>query len=399
MELADVVAQEHDLQQFLTALTLRAAHLLEVDRCSIFIYDEASNSLWSKVAHGLDNTLCVNMGEGIVGQCALNLEAIMVNNAYEDDRFLSYIDRITGYTTKTILAVPLIGSYKKLVGVFQLLNKREGYFTHEDRKMAQLLTTYVSVALENALLHDTLKQRFYNKSLALVEHNRDLEEAITRIKMLLKEQDVMTKTTITAIDTATKTIQTNLDLLGKKGVRPIQDIFAALKNLTITHDNFRYLMNARTKQPRTLVNISELVRARAAYFSDIAISCAQKLNYYIEDNIYGNYHTADLERIVDNTISNAINYSTDGSTTDVYLRKLKNTAQIKIIDRGYGIIDKKRIFERGYREYESIDGFGMGLNLVNTICSEEQIKITIEDNKPHGTVFIYDLFINAAPTK
>ena len=54
---------------------------------------------------------------------------INVTDCYADPRFNREADQKSGYRTRCLLTVPLIGHDDSLVGVLQLLNKRHGVFT------------------------------------------------------------------------------------------------------------------------------------------------------------------------------------------------------------------------------------------------------------------------------
>ena len=69
--------------------------------------------------------------KGIVGACMKKGKIINVKEASSDKRFYGKYDRVTGYTTKSILAVPVLNQYGKTIGVLEAINKntKEGTFT------------------------------------------------------------------------------------------------------------------------------------------------------------------------------------------------------------------------------------------------------------------------------
>ncbi len=58
-------------------------------------------------------------------------------------------------------------------------------------------------------------------------------------------------------------------------------------------------------------------------------------------------------------------------------------------DSGMGINKKNisKIFERFYRDTNVVGGFGLGLHIVASICSEYNIKIDIDSKINEGTSF------------
>lgn len=158
LEFGKQVAKENDLDRLLLLMANFARNLLIADRCSIFLYDEKKEELWTKVAHGINNDIRINAHKGIAGNAALSQENQIIVDAYKDFRFNPDIDKTTGYHTTTILAVPLIDHNDKTIGVFQILNKLDGFFGQEDVELLQLISNYASASIENALLTYKLKQ-------------------------------------------------------------------------------------------------------------------------------------------------------------------------------------------------------------------------------------------------
>ena len=58
-----------------------------------------------------------------------------------------------------------------------------------------------------------------------------------------------------------------------------------------------------------------------------------------------------------------------------------NDCDFIIESRSVQILDPQKIFEEYYREEVSKDGFGLGLNLVKRICSEENVGIKLESGE------------------
>ena len=73
------------------------------------------------------------IGQGIAGWVALHGEPAIVNDAYEDRRFSTKVDRDTGYLTNSVLCVPL-KSEQRVIGVMEAINKANGRFRRERLK-------------------------------------------------------------------------------------------------------------------------------------------------------------------------------------------------------------------------------------------------------------------------
>lgn len=155
LEFARVMAKESELQYVLNAMANFSKDLLNCDRCSIFLYDAKEDELWTTVAHGTGQ-IRIPAQSGVAGYSALSKEIQIVVDAYNDFRFNPEVDQITGYTTRSILTVPLLNHNDQLLGVFQALNKDDGLFTTNDAEMLLLISNYASKSIENALLYSQL---------------------------------------------------------------------------------------------------------------------------------------------------------------------------------------------------------------------------------------------------
>jgi sigma-B regulation protein RsbU (phosphoserine phosphatase) len=84
---------------------------------------------------------------------AKNRRAINIPDAYADPRFNPDFDNETGYRTRSILCLPLIGNGGRLMGVIQVLNKKDqAGFDEADGSLLAGLSAHITVALERARL-------------------------------------------------------------------------------------------------------------------------------------------------------------------------------------------------------------------------------------------------------
>lgn len=103
----------------------------------------------------------INLGEGVAGTVALDGIPRIVNNPYESPLFSPRIDKLTGFKTENLLAVPL-KSRKRILGTLEALNKKGG-FTEKDMEILSSIASQAAKVLETFLLYrklSTLKEYY-----------------------------------------------------------------------------------------------------------------------------------------------------------------------------------------------------------------------------------------------
>jgi len=160
------------------------------DRCTIWIFDEAKNVLWTKVSHGVGHII-IKPDNGIVGAAVQNKEALIVNDVYADARFNQDIDRRTGYMTKTMMVIPMIDNKGKVTGAIQVINKKENQdFTTADLNHLNLASTYVSESIHSMLLlkevDDTQKELVHILSMVGENRSNETGKHVKRVALYTK---------------------------------------------------------------------------------------------------------------------------------------------------------------------------------------------------------------------
>lgn len=133
---------------------------LNADRCTVFLIDQERQELWSKVAMGVNQEIRFPMTKGIAGHVARTGEILNIRDAYADPRFNPEVDKKTGYRTRNLLTMPMHNKQNEIIGVFQVLNKKEGSFTDEDVELLKAIASIAATAVENASLYDELNRSF-----------------------------------------------------------------------------------------------------------------------------------------------------------------------------------------------------------------------------------------------
>jgi signal transduction histidine kinase len=171
-----------DLNELLTLVLAKVSQVMDADRSTLYLLDEETGELWSKVAQGAMQTeFRLKLGEGLTGWVARAGRSLNIKDAYLDPRFDGEWDRRTGYRTRSTLIVPMKNYHGRTIGVVQVLNKRDdGYFTTDDEALLLALASQAAVSIENSKLF-----------LSLVDKNMELLDAKEQLERKIRELDVL----------------------------------------------------------------------------------------------------------------------------------------------------------------------------------------------------------------
>jgi len=170
-----------DLNELLVLVLGRVSPLMDADRSTLYLLDEDTGELWSKVAQGEDEReIRLKVGEGLAGWVAKSGQTLNIRDVYQDPRFDSEWDRRTGYRTRSVLAVPMKNQHGRTIGVVQVLNKHDGEFIEEDVELLTALASQAAVSIENSKLF-----------LSVVGKNMELLETKELLERKVRDQDVL----------------------------------------------------------------------------------------------------------------------------------------------------------------------------------------------------------------
>ncbi|KAJ3350766.1 hypothetical protein HDU91_006206 [Kappamyces sp. JEL0680] len=152
-----------------------ARDLVTAERCTIFLYDEERDELWSKVAQGSSEEIRFPSSSGLAGFVFQSGQICNTQDAYADPRFNQDVDLRSGFKTRTILTVPMYSPDNEVIGVMQAVNKIPAGFVFDGDDMVQLQSfaalSASTLQKSNEIIHLTdmvAEQRLalqYNKSL------------------------------------------------------------------------------------------------------------------------------------------------------------------------------------------------------------------------------------------
>jgi response regulator RpfG family c-di-GMP phosphodiesterase len=152
------IAEEKDLERLLVIMADLGKELVVCDRCTLWLVDNLNQELWTKVAHGIESVR-MPLDKGIAGEAVSKKVPIIINDPYNDCRFNPDVDKKTGYSTESMIVVPIINSLDEIIGVYQAINKKtdEKEFHQSDVERLQMTATYSGKSLESAILYSEIE--------------------------------------------------------------------------------------------------------------------------------------------------------------------------------------------------------------------------------------------------
>ena len=211
-------------------------------------------------------------------------------------------------------------------------------------------------------------------------------------KQVNQKLDTFIKDSMHEINTPLSIINVNIDLYNRKNPsnKYLQRIKAASKVLSNIYNDMDYLIKKeRLDFEKEWIDLSAYLFERVEYFTEVALMKNIEIYHEIDKGVKIYANQKQLQRVIDNNISNAIKYSYDNNKIEIFLKMKENACHLCFKDYGVGIEDVAKIFDRYYREDTQKGGFGIGLNIVATIIKQAGIKLEIDSELKKGSSFIY----------
>ena len=212
---------------------------------------------------------------------------------------------------------------------------------------------------------------------------------LSPVRQKIESLDHFISDTTHELNTPVSAILMTIQSLKGCDPRKLKRLEASAKRLSTVYGSLTYrLQEEAMGQGSTQIeplSVTSLVRERIDYITELAESKHLK----IEVELYDLNAAIDREsviRLLDNLLSNAIKYSDPGGRIMVSVIGKK----LIIADEGIGIEKavQKDIFNRYKRANKERGGFGIGLDIVLSICKHYGIRIDLQSGKGKGSRFI-----------
>lgn len=292
-----------------------------------------------------------------------------------DRLFNRSFDEQCNCKTNSLLAVPVLDSENRILGVITAANARKGYFSADDEWFMHMYATEVALAVEKQKL---LQQSFSVLRLATIgESIASLSHCIKNIAQALRGSSYIIKKAIESGDI--RNIKTAWEILDRH--------IESLANLSL--DVLRYqpatgIGGEKTKLNEIVIHVRELfaeeARARAARIEALPG----------EDVDPCNIDGKAIYRCLINLVSNALDACplSEGIVIIKTRRTGRDEVMVEVSDNGRGMDEetKERVFEL-FETTKPEKGTGLGLPTVVDIVKNHNGRIEIDSSPGKGTAF------------
>ncbi len=372
IEISRDLASTLDLDTLLDDIVRAAADITHAEAASILLYDDMARQLYFQVATNIDEPtmrgLVVPLEKSIAGWIVTNRKPVRIDDAHKDERYYSDVEHTVGYSTKSMLGIPLI-TKNKVVGVLEVLNKKRGRFTDPDESMLTVLGAQAAVAIENA--------RLFQQSDLIAEFVHEL------------------RTPLASLSTATYLLLRPEMSQEQRGqiVNNIHNETLRLNSLASSFLDLARLESGRVQFRKTRFSAADLLYE----CRDVMMSKAQETSIQIRVDVPSDMPLMEADRdkvkqVILNLLSNAIKYNRPNGSIIITGNFTDTEICAAIQDTGMGIPDESipHLFEKFFRvkEHEGkATGTGLGLSICKQIVQGHNGRIEVKSKMGVGTSF------------
>jgi signal transduction histidine kinase len=375
-----------DLQRVLDRLAHDTTEVMGVRGCSIRLLDKAGERLIDAAAYGLSDSY-IRKGDLILKHNPLAREVlagktVMVGEVAHEDR-LQYATQALEEGIHSILSARLQGRCEVL-GMIRVYSTESSHFTEGDISFLNAIANQGSLAIENAMTFKALAEMDEIKSRFMLTITHELRSPISVVRSLL--------CTITSGYAGVPTEQ-QADII-KRALQRVDFLQTLIDDLLDLASGKSEPMDAGT-----WIDLP-LVEAVGRVITRFEISAKEKqieLKWQCQPSDSLLTVTAtneEIDRILNNLVSNAIKYTLNRGTVTVTLNRIEGNVHLKVADTGIGIPDEaqERLFEEFYRAPNARahvkEGTGLGLAITKNLVTRFGGHLSVKSKLGEGTEVI-----------
>ena len=390
LEITSSLSNVVDLEAYMQSILTAATELTGSETVFLMEYDEAAEDLYYKYVSWFHSDsikdVRVPLNESAAGWVFLHVQPLMIDDVKNDPRHYRKIDELAGFTTRSLLGVPLM-LHGKPVGVSQVFNKIDNsHYTEEDVNVLETLASLAIAAMQNDKLENHVVSsqdesreldRLKNEFIAITSH-----ELRTPLGLILGHATFLR------------------ELIGKEYHEQIDAIIRNASKLKEIIESLSRVDDYQTGGARLRerkISITRIIKDVTASFHDIAVQKGVTLKVELEPgrDIFIDGDGSKIAIILSNLVKNAIAFTNQGGRVTVRAELESDFVKVSVQDNGVGIPTKDlaHIFDRFYQVESHLTrshgGMGLGLSVAKAMIEMHGGRIWVESMEGMGSTFTF----------
>ncbi len=163
IDIGTQISLARDVDELLRTVVDRLSNLVGAEAATLFMFDEETGELWSRVLRGSAlKEIRIPAEAGIAGHVFSTGKTALLGDAYSDVRFNPEIDRLSGFRTRSVIAAPLRHVTGRVLGVIEVLDRRVDIFSADDRALVDGVASQIAAVLDTVRLVEQLRARVHD---------------------------------------------------------------------------------------------------------------------------------------------------------------------------------------------------------------------------------------------
>jgi signal transduction histidine kinase len=385
-----------DVETYLQSILSAAAELTDSETASLMEYDDAAQEFRFKYVPWFHREALgsarVPLTESAAGWVFIHLKPLIIDDVRTDPRHYGKIDDMAGFTTRSLLAVPLI-LHGRPMGVFEVVNKAdEARYTEEDILVLEALASLVTTAFQNDVLESNALasqneirdlDRLKNEFIAITSH-----ELRTPLGLILGHSTFLR-------ELVGNEYHEQVDAIIRNASR-LKEIIESLSSV----DN--YQTGGASLRSRK-VSVARIIEDVSASFRDMAVQKSITLKADVKQglDLLVDADGSKISIVLSNLVKNALTFTNHGGHVTIRGGLDANFIKVEVWDDGLGIPakDLPQVFERFYQVESHLTrrhgGMGLGLSVAKAMIEMHGGRIWAESEEGKGSKFIFLLPIES----
>jgi signal transduction histidine kinase len=380
-EISAVLNSTFELNALLSYLMDAAAAIADAEAASVLLWDENKRELRFAATTTRQSDLnlvgqSVPLEGSLAGVILTDNKIVQVDDTANDPRHYQKINEDSQFTTRSLLGIPMTIK-DRVIGVLEVLNKRQPPWTEEDRDYVSVLAAQAAVAIDSARLVDDLKKA--NQELSEVDKLKNDFIAIASHEL---------RTPLAVILGYASFLQDESE--GKASEHAAKVLASGLQLRRIIEDltNLRYLQQHASELSREDIALSAILEDAAGDVSTMVEAKGHKLDIaFPPETTRINVDRIRATMALTNILNNAVRFTPDGGKITVRAESRSGQeAWISVTDNGIGFQEEQaeRIFDKFYQVEDHMTrvhgGLGIGLSIARALVEAHGGRVWAESS-------------------